>query len=205
MLQEGQFERVGEERTRRVDVRIIAATNRVLGHEVAAGRFRQDLYYRLSLFPIELPPLRERKEDLPLLGAHFLRLASRRLTRATPGLTKADLETLRHYDWPGNVRELAHVIERAVILSDGQSLPIAEAMALALPRGGHDVFPAIPDTPGVVTAAEMRRLEQENIQRAIESASGRIYGPGGAAELLGLKPTTLAYRMKALGIPRPRT
>jgi len=205
VLQEGQFERVGEERTRRVDVRIIAATNRVLGHEVAAGRFRQDLYYRLSLFPIELPPLRERKEDLPLLGAHFLRLASRRLTRATPGLTKADLETLRHYDWPGNVRELAHVIERAVILSDGQSLPIAEAMALALPRGGHDVFPAIPDTPGVVTAAEMRRLEQENIQRAIESASGRIYGPGGAAELLGLKPTTLAYRMKALGIPRPRT
>jgi transcriptional regulator with PAS, ATPase and Fis domain len=133
---------------------------------VAAGRFRQDLYYRLSLFPIELPPLRERKEDLPLLGAHFLRLASRRLTRPTPGLTKADLEMLRHYDWPGNVRELAHVIERAVILSDGQRLPIAEAMALARPRGGHDVFPAIPETTGVVTAAEMRRLEQENIQRA---------------------------------------
>jgi transcriptional regulator with GAF, ATPase, and Fis domain len=205
VLQEGQFERVGEERTRRVDVRIIAATNRVLEHEVAAGRFRQDLYYRLSLFPIELPPLRQRKGDVPLLAAHFLRLASRRLARPTPGLTEADLEILQHYDWPGNVRELAHVIERAVILGDGQRLPVAQAMALARPRSGLDAAPAMPGTTRVVTAAEMRRLELENIQRAIECASGRIYGPGGAAELLGLKPTTLAYRMKALGISRPPT
>ncbi len=205
VLEEGQFERVGEERTRRVDVRIIATTNRVLEHEVTDGRFRQDLYYRLSLFPIELPPLRERKEDLPLLAAHFLRLASRRLARPTPRLTEADLERLHHYDWPGNVRELAHVIERAAILSDGQRLPVAQAMALARPRGGHDTPPAMPGTMRVVTAVEMRRLEQENIQRAIECASGRIYGPGGAAELLGLKPTTLAYRMKALGISRPLT
>ena len=172
---------------------------------MAAGRFREDLYYGLSLFPIELPPLRERKEDLPLLAAHFPRLASRRRTRPTPELTEADLERLQHYDWPGNVRELAHVIERAVILSDGQRLPVAQAMALARPRGGLDTSPAMPGTARVLTAAEMRRLEQENIQRAIECASGRIYGPGGAAELLGLKPTTLAYRMKALGIPRPRT
>jgi transcriptional regulator with GAF, ATPase, and Fis domain len=120
-------------------------------------------------------------------------------------LTEADLEILQHYDWPGNVRELAHVIERAVILGDGQRLPVAQAMALARPRSGVDASPAMSGTARVVTAAEMRRLEQENIQRAIECASGRIYGPGGAAELLGLKPTTLAYRMKALGIPRPRT
>src|SRR4026209_1192936 len=116
VLEDGQFERVGEERTRRVDVRIVAATNRVLESEVEAGRFRRDLYYRLSLFPIEVPPLRDRKEDIPLLAAHFLRLASQRLNRAAAGLTAADLETLQQYDWPGNVRELAHVIERAVIL-----------------------------------------------------------------------------------------
>ena len=115
VLQEGQFERVGEEQTRHVDVRIIAATNRVLEREVEAGRFREDLYYRLSLFPIELPPLRDRKEDIAVLASHFLRLAGQRLNRPVPRLTSVDLRALEQYDWPGNVRELAHVIERAVI------------------------------------------------------------------------------------------
>jgi len=206
VLQDGQFERVGEERTRRVDVRIIAATNRVLESEVEAGRFRRDLYYRLSLFPIEVPPLRDRKEDIPLLASHFLRLASRRLNRPAPGLTAPDLRTLQQYDWPGNVRELAHVIERAVILTDGRELRLRQALALARPRPGRPGSTTVSSTTtpaAAVTDAEMRRLEQENIRRAMDQAGGRIYGRGGAAELLGLKPTTLTYRMKALGI-RPR-
>jgi transcriptional regulator with GAF, ATPase, and Fis domain len=206
VLEGGQFERVGEERTRRVDVRIIAATNRVLESEVEAGRFRRDLYYRLSLFPIEVPPLRDRKEDIPLLAAHFLRLAGQRLNRPAPRLAASDLEMLRQYDWPGNVRELAHVMERAVILTDGRELRVRQALALARPRPGRLGSPTQPSTTrpaAAVTDAEMRRLEQENIQLAMDQAGGKIYGHGGAAELLGLKPTTLTYRMKALGI-RPR-
>jgi transcriptional regulator with GAF, ATPase, and Fis domain len=206
VLEDGQFERVGEERTRRVDVRIIAATNRILESEVEAGRFRRDLYYRLSLFPIEVPPLRDRKEDISLLAAHFLRLASQRLNRPAPALTAPDLETLQQYDWPGNVRELAHVIERAVILTDGRELRVRQALALARPRPGRPGSPTQSRTTrpaAAVTDAEMRRLEQENIQLAMDQAGGKIYGHGGAAERLGLKPTTLTYRMKALGI-RPR-
>jgi transcriptional regulator with GAF, ATPase, and Fis domain len=204
VLQEGQFERVGEEQTRRVDVRIIAATNRVLEREVEAGRFREDLYYRLSLFPIELPPLRDRKEDIAILASHFLRLASQRLNRPAPRLSAIDLRALEQYDWPGNVRELAHVIERAVILTDGRRLQLDEALTLARPRPAHDASVPVPGSPSpLLTDAEVRRLERENIQQAIARAGGKIYGRGGAAGLLGLKPTTLAYRMKALGIPRP--
>jgi transcriptional regulator with GAF, ATPase, and Fis domain len=204
VLQEGQFERVGEERTRRVDVRIIAATNRVLEREVEAGRFREDLYYRLSLFPVELPPLRNRKDDIALLAAHFLRLASQRLKRAVPRLTPTDVRALEQYDWPGNVRELAHVIERAVILTDGRQLRFDQALILARPRptrGGSALVPG--SLSSLLTDADVRRLERDNIQRAIAQAGGKIYGRGGAAGLLGLKPTTLAYRMRALGIPRP--
>jgi transcriptional regulator with GAF, ATPase, and Fis domain len=205
VLQEGQFERVGEEQTRRVDVRIIAATNRVLEHEVEAGRFREDLYYRLSLFPIELPPLRDRKEDIAALASHFLRLASQRLNRPAPHLTAIDVQALEQYDWPGNIRELAHVIERAVILTDGRRLQLDQALTLARPRRpAHDAPLPVPGSPSpLLTDAEVRRLERENIQQAIARAGGKIYGRGGAAGLLGLKPTTLAYRMKALGISRP--
>ena len=124
VLQEGELERVGEERTRQVDVRLIAATNRDLRAEAEAGRFRQDLYYRLSVFPIELPPLRKRVEDIPLLAEHFLALAARKLGRPKPRLTLADAQQLQRYRWPGNVRELQHVIERAVIIADGARLAI---------------------------------------------------------------------------------
>lgn len=205
VLQEGQFERVGEEETRRVDVRIIAATNRVLERDVETGRFREDLYYRLVLFPIELPPLRDRKEDIAILASHFLRRASRRLNRPAPLLTEDDVRALEQYDWPGNIRELAHVIERAVILTDGRRLPLDQALTLARPRlaHGHSVAVAAGRSP-LLTDAEVRRLERENIEQAIARAGGKIYGRGGAAELLGLKPTTLAYRMKALGLPRPQ-
>ena len=198
----------GKKKTRCVDVRIVAATNRVLEREVETGRLREDLYYRLSLFPIELPALRERKEDIAALATHFLRLASQRLKRSAPRLTATDVRALEQYDWPGNVRELAHIIERAVILMDGRQLPLDQVMQLARPRPARD--PSLAPSrrispPALLTDAAVRRIERENIRRAISRAGGKIYGRDGAAGLLGLKPTTLAYRMKALGITRPRS
>ena len=124
VLQEGELERVGEERTRKVSVRLVAATNRDLRAEAEAGRFRQDLYYRLSVFPIALPPLRQRPEDIPLLAEHFLAAAARKLGRPKPRLTLAHVQKLQRYRWPGNIRELQHVIERAVITAEGARLVI---------------------------------------------------------------------------------
>jgi transcriptional regulator with GAF, ATPase, and Fis domain len=199
VLQEGELERVGEERTRKVDVRVIAATNRDLRAEAEAGRFRQDLFYRLSVFPVELPPLRKRPADVPLLAERFLTLAARKLGRPKPRMTLANVQALQRYPWPGNVRELQHVIERAVITSDGARL------AIDLPAGGKDrpARPAPragPATDRVLTDAEVRKLEADNIRAALERANGKVSGPGGAAEMLGIKPTTLASRIKALGL-----
>jgi transcriptional regulator with GAF, ATPase, and Fis domain len=200
VLQEGELERIGEERTRKVDVRLIAATNRDLRAEAEAGRFRQDLYYRLSVFPIELPPLRKRAEDIPVLAEHFLALATRRLGRPRPRLTLANVQQLQRYHWPGNVRELQHVIERAVIIADGARLAIelpadpAAASHEARPSPIHD------HDDRVFTDAEVRRLEEDNIRAALRRTGGRVSGAGGAAELLGIKPTTLASRIKALGL-----
>ncbi|MDY3551687.1 sigma 54-interacting transcriptional regulator [Gemmata sp. JC717] len=199
VLQEGEFERVGEERTRKADVRVIVATNRDLRREAEAGRFRPDLYFRLGVFPIEVPPLRRRPEDVVPLGEHFLEQAAKRLGRPVPKLTPADAERLRGYPWPGNVRELQHVIERAAIVSAGRRLalnlpeavPAADRATAPAPAGARDQ---------VLTEAEFRDLERQNIRAALRKAAGKIYGPGGAAELLGLKPTTLASRMKALGV-----
>ncbi len=199
VLQEGELERVGEERTRKVDVRVIAATNRDLRAEAEAGRFRQDLFCRLSVYPVELPPLRKRPEDIALLAEHFLALAARKVGRPKPRLTVANVQALQRYSWPGNVRELQHVIERAVIMSDGARL------AMDLPVGG-EVRPARPAPPAgpaadrVLTDAEVRKLEADNIRAALERANGKVSGPGGAAEMLGIKPTTLASRIKALGL-----
>jgi transcriptional regulator with GAF, ATPase, and Fis domain len=200
VLQEGELERVGEERTRRVDVRLVAATNRDLRAEAEAGRFRKDLYYRLSVFPVELPPLRERVEDIPLLAEHFLALAARKLGRPKPRLTLASVRQLQRYHWPGNVRELQHVIERAVITADGARL------AIELPAGPAGT-PGKPATSSVAVAAdrvltdaEVRRLEADNISAALRRTTGKVSGPGGAVELLGIKPTTLASRIKTLGL-----
>jgi transcriptional regulator with GAF, ATPase, and Fis domain len=204
VLQEGTFERVGETRSRRVDVRIVAATNRELTREVAEGRFRQDLFYRLSVFPIETAPLRQRKEDVPLLAEHLIGRISRRMHREPPSLGPLQLRALEGYDWPGNVRELANVLERAVI-----STPRG-ATELALPPLGLAREPTTPPPRGsvappsertrVVPESEMRRLERENLELALEAAGGRVYGRGGAADLLGVKPTTLASRLKKLGL-----
>lgn len=201
VLQEGELERVGDERTRHVDVRIISATNRKLRDESEAGRFRQDLYYRLSVFPIELPPLRNRVEDIPLLAGQFLERLARKLGRQQPRLTLANVQQLQSYRWPGNVRELQHVLERAAIgASDGR-------LRLELPVEAPKQFAAATATDKsehIMTDAEMRAFEGKNIQTALRAAGGKIYGASGAATLLGMKPTTLASRIKALGLSQNR-
>jgi transcriptional regulator with GAF, ATPase, and Fis domain len=206
VLQEGEYERVGEDATRKVDVRVIAATNLNLAEEVRAHRFRQDLFYRLNVFPLELPPLRARADDIPLLAMHAITEVSKRLRMQAPTLTQADAARLQQYDWPGNVRELQNVVERAVILSKGERLRLDIALAdlpatiPATPASGTDTREAI------LTDREFRERERANLMKALQRADGRIYGAGGAAELLGLNPTTLASRLRALKItpPRPR-
>ena len=196
VLQEGEFERVGDETTRRVNVRVLSATNRDLQKEVAAGRFRLDLFYRLGVFPMEVPPLRDRSEDIPELAAYFVRQACARFHVPEPRLTGRELERARLYHWPGNVRELQNVIERAVILAqDGE-------LRLDLPQTepGHPVV-SVP-APEIIPETEWRRRERANVLAAMEKADYRVSGAGGAAELLGLNPATLASRLKALGLSR---
>ena len=196
VLQEGELERVGEEGTRRVNVRIIAATNRKLRAEAEAGRFRLDLFYRLSVFPIELPPLRDRVEDIEPLAQHFLDRLARQLGRPPLRLTHANLRQLQSYDWPGNVRELQHVLERAcIIATDGRLRFDLPAKSTAVERN------RLESSPGrILTDAEMRQFEINNIRAALASSKGKIYGDDGAAARLGLKPTTLASRIQALKI-----
>ena len=204
VLQEGSFERVGDERTRAVNVRLIAASNRDLKAEVQAKRFREDLYFRLNVVPIEAPPLRERLEDVPQLAAHFIKLAGQKLKRKTPKLTQANVLQLQRYFWPGNIRELQNIIDRAVILSsDGQlhfDLPQQDELLSTTELGAEEstrvANRAIPE-------ATRKLRDRECIVAALEKSSGRVSGAGGAAEILGVKPTTLTSRIKSLGIERP--
>jgi transcriptional regulator with GAF, ATPase, and Fis domain len=201
VLQEGQFERVGDEAMRTVDVRVVAATNRDLQEEVASGGFRRDLFYRLSVFPIVLPPLRDRLEDLPRLATYFIDQAARRYGKNAPQLTARAQMTLQAYSWPGNVRELQHIIERAVLLSPGRVLRVDDV--LTVPEEPSRIRPSSPgreSVRSVIPEIEWRRREQENVRTALQLAKGHIYGPDGAAELLGIKPTTLISRLKALGL-----
>jgi DNA-binding NtrC family response regulator len=204
VLQEKCYERVGEERTRRADVRIVAATNRDLKKEVEAGRFREDLYYRLNVFPIKLAPLRERREDIPLLATHFVELVIRELGCPRPRLTRAGMETLQGYDWPGNIRELRNVIERAVIFARGGALdfdlPSINSSPGPAPTGPR---PGEKADLNYLTESEMHRLERENLFAVLEKTGWKIKGLDGAAELLGLKPTTLISRIGKLGLKRP--
>ena len=194
VLQEQEIERVGDTRTRKVNVRILAATNRDLRAEVAAGRFRQDLFYRLSVFPIESPPLRERRDDIPTLAEHFIRTAAKRMNRRPPKLSAAAARELSAQHWPGNVRELQNAIERAVILAQNGPL-IFDAPAAPSPK------PALGNAT-VLTRADLKQRERESITAALAQTAGKIFGPGGAATLLHMKPTTLASRIKALGLTR---
>jgi PAS domain S-box-containing protein len=198
VLQEGQFERVGEERTRKVDVRIITATNRDLLAEVKAKRFREDLYFRLNVFPILSPALRERPEDIPLLASHFVKQICSRLGRPPARLRKTDVERMQSYNWPGNIRELQNIIERALITSKGQDLlldmPVGQAAAVGQAQAD------LPQVSGILTEVQLRALEKDNLNAALAASDGKIFGKDGAAALLGVKPTTLASRLKRFGI-----
>jgi transcriptional regulator with GAF, ATPase, and Fis domain len=203
VLQEGEFERVGDDRTRKVDVRVVAATNRDLAAEVQAGRFRRDLYYRLSVFPIEVPPLRDRPEDVVPLAQHFLATMARSAGRVGLELTEAHKTALVDYDWPGNIRELQHVIERAVIISPTPPLRLQLAHSSTSTSTTAQSAPRMRAAEGaILTDEELRKLERDNVVAALEKAGGRISGDGGAAELLKVNPSTLRDRMKALGIAR---
>ena len=204
-LQEKRYERVGEDRTRFADVRIVAATNRDLKTEVAAGRFREDLYYRLNVFPIHVVPLREHKEDIALLAQHFIKLSTKELGCPKPRLTRAGIVQLQGYDWPGSIRELRNLVERAVILARGG------ALEFDLPTGGA-ALPMGPSSPAVkepnsarefFTEPEMQQHERENLLAVLEKAGWKIKGANGAAELLGVKPTTLVSRLKKMRLKRP--
>ncbi len=203
VLQEKQYERVGEERTRTINVRIIAATNRDLKSDVETGRFRQDLYYRLNVFPVEVAPLRKRKDDIPLLAAHFLAQASRRLNVPPARLTSANIIQLQAYDWPGNVRELQNTIERALILAQNGALNFDLLTTDDGSTGAVSPVMAERANDTVLTETEFRHRERENVAVALKKARWKVHGPGGAAELLGLKPTTLISRMKKLGLGKP--
>jgi transcriptional regulator with GAF, ATPase, and Fis domain len=208
VLQDKRYERVGDDSTRHADVRIIGATNRDLKKAVAVGRFREDLYYRLHVFPMQVPPLRERKDDIPLLAKHFLELSVRDLKCSRPRLTRAGVVKLQAYEWPGNIRELRNVIERAVILARGGLLEFDLPVTMSS-------FPSTriapqPETqagaktePEFLTETELQRRERDNLLVILKKANWKIKGPDGAAELLGVKPPTLLSRMNKWGLKRP--
>jgi PAS domain S-box-containing protein len=203
VLQEGEFEPVGSSETRKVDVRVIAATNRDLARVVADKEFRTDLYYRLNVFPIRIPPLRERLEDVPLLAETFAKRFGERMGKGIGPLSREEIARLQGYDWPGNVRELENVIERAAITSRDGRLDLDRALPGESPKG-RPILEATVEPEPIRTEEEFRALEKRNLVRALEKAEWKVSGDGGAAELLGMKPSTLSSRMKALGIKRPR-
>ncbi|MCH2273917.1 sigma 54-interacting transcriptional regulator [Thalassospira sp.] len=205
VLQDQKFERIGEERTREVNVRLLAATNRDLKEEVRLGRFREDLYFRLNVFPIECRPLRERPDDIPPLATHFLRNICQRLNIPQLTLTNGQVRSLMKYDWPGNARELENIIERAAILArDGKlNFDLPEPNRRETDHGNANPArdQASPQS-AILTEDDRRKHEYDNIIRALETTRGRIFGPDGAAALLNVKPTTLASRIKKLRIDR---
>jgi chemotaxis protein methyltransferase CheR len=192
VLQSGEFQRVGGDKTLRVDVRIIAATNRDLAKEVAAGRFREDLFYRLNVFPITVPPLRRRQEDIPDLAQAFVQRFCDKLGRPMLEMPRSVVQALQAYEWPGNVRELQNVLEQAVLVSDGPNLRLADALR-----------PAAPEPTITASTPSLVELERSHIVRVLEDCSWKIQGDEGAAKILGLRPSTLRSRMSKLGIERP--
>jgi formate hydrogenlyase transcriptional activator len=192
VLQEQEFDRLGSTRIRRVDVRLVAATHRELAQMLDAGHFRADLYYRLNVFPLTIPPLRQRPEDVLLLVHHFVRHYARLLHKHIDMIPAEALDALTHDDWPGNVRELQNVIERAVILSPGPALRLALD---ELPQSRLTERSPVP-------VSTLEEVEREHILRVLRETNGVIGGPQGAATRLGLRRTTLLYRLEKLGIPR---
>jgi formate hydrogenlyase transcriptional activator len=210
VLQEQEFERLGGNRTQRVDVRVVAATNADLSQRVAERSFRSDLFYRLNVFPIQIPALRERAEDLPLLVRYFVQRFSRQLNKDVEYIPAEAMDALTHYSWPGNVRELENLIERAVLLSPGKELriPFAELKSNTLSAGAvaddSSAFPSLASpVSSTVPIATLEEAERQHILRALKHTQWRIAGPKGAAVLLGMKRTTLQARMRKLRIRRP--
>jgi formate hydrogenlyase transcriptional activator len=190
VLQEHEFEKLGSTRTQQVDVRVVAATHQNLKQMVEDGKFRSDLYYRLHVFPLSVPPLRERREDIPLLVRHFVNECARRMNRRIETIPPQAMEALKDHSWPGNVRELQNFIERAVILSPGSVLraPLVELKQAAVQTPGSEL-------------STLEEIEREHVLRAIRASNWVIGGPNGAAARLGMKRTTLAYRIRKLNIP----
>ena len=203
VLQESEFERVGDDITRSVDVRVIAATNQNLERLVVDGAFREDLFYRLSVFPIDVPPLRDRPEDVLQLAQHFLEQTCLEFGRQPFKLTQTQAAAIQAYDWPGNVRELKNIIERAVILSKGNAL----RLDLSLPGSSSSTGRferLLPAEDNILTEKQMRELQKQNLIAALKQTNWRVSGQDGAAEILGIKPTTLADRIRSFGIRKPR-
>lgn len=205
VLQEREFERIGDDKTIAADVRIVAATNRNLEEEIKAGRFREDLYYRLSVFPVHVPSLRERKDDILPLTQHLLTAICRSMGKPPLSISRQQGEFLQSLSWPGNVRELRNVLERAVILSKGSRL----RLDLALPDPSSAAAPPSVATSPIgrsefLTDAQFQQKEKQNLVAALEHAGWRVSGEGGAADLLGIKSSTLAYRIKSLEIEKPK-
>jgi DNA-binding NtrC family response regulator len=194
VLQEKEIQRIGSSNTIKIDIRIIAATSKNLEKEVAEGRFRLDLYYRLHVFPIVLPSLRERKEDIPELVSHFISQLSSKSGKTVTGITSNELQKLIYYDWPGNVRELEHLIERSILMTNGTTIT-----SIQLPVTGNALSSLAAKEN---TIHSLQQNEREHILTALKKSDGRIRGNGGAAELLGIPPTTLHSKMKKLGITK---
>jgi transcriptional regulator with GAF, ATPase, and Fis domain len=193
VIQDGEFERLGGPRTIKVDVRIIASTNRNLEKEIRKGGFREDLFYRLNVFPITIPPLRRRKEDIPLLVDYFVAKFNKKTGKKIETVSKGTLDVLQEYDWPGNVRELESVIERAVITSQGTGLQILDRFVNSMMAGEQEAQ----------ECKVLADIERDHIFRALEKTGWRIEGKKGAAAMLGLNPSTLRGRMRKDGIRRP--
>lgn len=202
VLQEGTFERVGDEKTIHSNVRVIGATNRHLKKEVDSGTFREDLFYRLNVFPIVVPPLRERKDDIPALAGHFLKSAQKKFNRTGSALSKANIIALENYTWPGNIRELQNVIERAVIIAPANrlvfDLPKTPKNRIVVPQN-----PAVHPAGPVLTFDDIKQFERQNILNALNGTNWKIFGKNGAAELLGIPPTTLTTRIQRIGLKKP--
>jgi transcriptional regulator with GAF, ATPase, and Fis domain len=191
VLQEGEFERIGNPKTVKVDVRIIAATNRNLSREIKDGNFREDLYYRLNVFPIHVPPLRERKEDIPLLINYFVNKFSRKIGKKIDTVSQVMIEQMMEYCWPGNVRELENIVERAVITNEGNKLTLSE------------VLPKVASMTALeVEYKTLEEIEKQHIIKILEKTDWQVSGEKGAAKILGMKRTTLEARMKKLNIEK---
>jgi formate hydrogenlyase transcriptional activator len=201
VLQEREFERLGSSRTLRTDARLIAATNRDLEAMVSEQKFRSDLFFRLNVFPVNVPSLRERQEDIPLLVRHFAQQFSKRMNKVIETIPTSALDGLCRYPWPGNIRELQNVIERAVIVSTGPTLNV-DLSGLKLPKNGADKKPASPHAPDHTLQGILEETERQHILDALKQCRWVVAGPKGAAALLGMKRSTLQKRMHKFAILR---